>query len=241
MERLWFVYFNEVVSGPFSTQDVEAELAAGRWTPESAMIWWKGQKGWVPLDTWRNHLPDIMIAIHRKPEEITWYAEQNGEQHGPFNLDRMIEFLKKRESLDRIHLWKQGMDRWTNLFEIEDVVSHLGLQRRTSPRAPIVGRVLIESDSNSIDGQICEVSAGGFGIKNGSTLNKNETVTISIDSPLLVTPIKANATVAYVDASGYAGFQFDNLHIESKSTIIDYVRQFYEKTQPAKPQESEAA
>ncbi|MCB0393524.1 MAG: DUF4339 domain-containing protein, partial [Bdellovibrionales bacterium] len=161
MGKLWFIYLNEVVRGPFSTDEVKHKITTQMLVPEMTLIWWRGQKSWVPLEVWVNHLPEIMEALSRKPQDVNWYAEQSGEQYGPMSHNEIVQFLKRRNTLDRIHLWREGMDRWTSLFEIEDMVEELGLQRRKMPRAPIVGSVKIKNGSKQFITEICELSAGG--------------------------------------------------------------------------------
>ena len=229
MEKLWFIYSQEEVSGPFTTHDIESFLSRGEFT-EAHLIWWKGQKNWITVGEWRTHLSAIMESLHKKPQEAVWFAEQKGAQKGPLSLDQIVDFLKTLESLENTHTWRQGMDRWANLFEIEEIVEKLGLQRRKSPRAPIVGKVLFQRNNQEVEGQISEISSGGFGMAKSQGVELNEIVQVFINSPLLTTTIRATAKVVYITQKGYTGFQFENLHVESKSAIMEYVRQFQERT-----------
>lgn len=232
MEKFWFIYQNEIVKGPYSTQEVNERISNAGWSAQSTLIWWRGQKTWISVELWMGHLPEILQSLKKRPEQTTWYAEQDGQQFGPMSQKEAVGFLKKRRSLDKVHLWREGMDRWTSLFEIEDIVEELGLTRRVMPRAPIVARATLNRGNKILETQVLELSAGGFGIKEGPGFSAGEPVLVNIESPLLVSPVRSHAHIAYVKDSGFTGLKFDNLHIESKSTIIDYVRQFHEKTQP---------
>lgn len=225
MEKIWFIYSDEVVSGPFTTETVKKEIMSGRWTAET-QIWWKGQKEWLSLDKWQNNLEKILEANRQQGQQPVWYAEQHGQQIGPLTKRDLIDHLKTLSDVKKVRLWTVGLNHWTNLFEFHEIIMQLGMTRRTFERAPIVGRVVIQRNSETFEKSIASVSGGGIGVKDCQNLTPGETLSVHIHSPLLVTPVRGTAKVMYIEDSGYAGLQFQTIHIESKTTLMDYVKQF---------------
>lgn len=228
MERIWFIFQDNEVSGPFTTEEVQSDLTFERWKASKAKVWWRGQKIWVDITKWQEHFDEIVKALQQKPQEPIWYAESNGEPQGPMTLSQMTSYLRELETLEGVVLWRKGLEQWTSLFELEEIVDELGLQRRMSPRAPLEGSVKIQTDKISLDADIMEVSEGGFAIRNGDGLNLGDEVSVSIESPSLKDAVLSKAKVVYVKEDGTVGLKFDQLHVESKSNIVNYIRQFYD-------------
>lgn len=225
MKRAFFIYKDNVVNGPFTSESVESGLQKGQWNLDST-IWWKGQREWVSVKYWKEHLTEILESFKNKVQRSVWYVEYLGVQKGPLGWVELKELIQQTKSLSQIRLWTMGMKKWSTVFEIPEVAKQLDVTRREYSRAPIQGEVTVKRGNEEINCQAAEIGEGGLGIKNANDLNRGDIVYIILKSPLLINPIQSKATVVYSAKNGYTGLQFENIHIESKSTIIDYVRQF---------------
>lgn len=225
MEKMWFVYYHEEVSGPYSTEDVKKHVLSGRWTAD-AQVWWKGQKEWLAIDKWHANLDLIMEANRLQGQQPVWYSERAGKQTGPLTKTDLIAHLKTLSDVKNVRLWTVGLNHWSNLFEFHEIIHQLGLTKRGYDRAPIMGQVQIQRNGEIIHKPLASVSGGGLAIKDSVNFSSGEILTVAIQSPLLIAPVRATAKVMYVESSGYVGLQFQQIHIESKTTLMDYVRQF---------------
>ena len=225
MEKIWFIYAAEIVSGPFATEQVKSDLLAGRWDAQ-AQIWWKGQKEWLTIDRWYSQLEEILESNRLQGQQPVWYAEQHNNQVGPMTKNDLVQHLKDLPDVKSVRLWTVGLNHWTNLFEFHEIMGQLGLSKRSFDRAPIVGSVVLHRHGELIEKHLASVSGGGVGISDSGNLVPGEIVTVSVKSPLLISPVRAAAKVMYIEDSGFAGLQFQNIHIESKTALMDYVRQF---------------
>lgn len=226
MEKIWFIYADEIVSGPFTTEKVQSDLEASRWDTNSAQIWWKGQKEWLSLTKWSENLHAILDSNKTQTQQPVWYAEQHGEQVGPLTKEQLVTHLSGVQNVKSVRLWTVGLNHWTNLFEFHEILAQLGISKRSFDRAPIVGHVSIQKNGEVFNKTIASVSGGGLGVKDCHELMNGEVLAIAIHSPLLVAPVRATAKVMYIEENGYVGLQFQTIHIESKTTLMDYVKQF---------------
>ncbi len=225
MKRAFFIYTNDVVSGPFTVENVDLGLQTGRWTNDS-MIWWKGQREWIAVKAWKENINDILESFKNRVQRSVWYVEYLGVQKGPLGWVELKDMIIQTRSLTQIRLWTIGMKKWATVFEIPDVAKQLNVSRREYPRAPIQGEVFVKRGTEELICHAAEIGEGGLGIKNAADLNKGDIVYVTLKSPLLINHIQSKATVVYTAKGGYTGLQFENIHVEAKSTIIDYVRQF---------------
>ncbi|PIB39258.1 SPFH domain-containing protein [Maribacter sp. 4G9] len=60
------------------------------------------------------------------PAQVTYFYAVNGQQAGPVNFDRLKELFASRTINRDTLVWKQGMENWTSLKEIEELKSFLG-------------------------------------------------------------------------------------------------------------------
>src|SRR6186713_2311686 len=92
MERKWFVFADQLVRGPLTTQNIEEGLTAGRWSLET-LIWWKGQTQWISISSWRTLLPDLAVRADASSATQEWYLESKGNQTGPMTREELLTFL----------------------------------------------------------------------------------------------------------------------------------------------------
>lgn len=228
MSLIWYIYSNDIVSGPFSTENVETGLEQKKWS-EQAMIWWKGQREWVSVETWRKDLKIILESLKSNILTTAWYAEYLGTQKGPMNSKELFSFVQSNGIIGSCRVWSVGMDRWMTIFEIPELVTYFGITRRKHARAPFKGDLLIKKASNINDTLIAQagsISTGGLGVKGLDTITTGEDVNLQLKSPLLVQGIQTNAVVVYTNIGGYTGLEFKDLPKEYESIISDYVNQF---------------
>lgn len=230
VKKIWFIYTNEVVSGPFETKAVQDQLTNGSLSAGS-FIWWKGQREWMPIHLWQNQLNQILTNEDEKTNSRVWYIDlgSGGQPAGPMTHSEMLAHLRGITNLSKIRLWTVGMPKWTSLFEMSDVVDQLGMSRREHDRAPLMGTVAITAIGGVATTTItraASISAGGMGISDAQGLTRGDEVQIVIKSPEFTNPIRVLAEVVYVTSQGHAGLRFQHLHSETQSIIFDYVKKF---------------
>ncbi len=225
MKSVWFVFSNEIVSGPYTAENIELGLTKGRWSTDS-LIWWKGQREWITIKEWKENLPQIQEGFKSKVQRSTWYVEFLGVQKGPLSWIELKEFIMVTRNIAQVRMWTMGMKKWATVYEMPEVAKQLDITRREHPRAPIQGEAFVKRGAEDFVCHAAEIGEGGMGLKNVPHLIKGDVVYVTLKSPLLVNPIQSKATVVYTGKGGYTGLQFENLHAESRATIIDYVRQF---------------
>jgi hypothetical protein len=228
VQKIWFVYSNGIVNGPFDTQKVREGLTQGNWT-SSAFVWWKGQREWMPIRIWENQLEKILKAETEKIQSPVWYVDVSGSPVGPLTQKEMLDHLQGISDLNRVRLWTVGMNKWTNLFDLHNIMDQLGLSRREHERAPLLGTVVVTQNSENappIHTRAASISGGGIGLNGAQGLTRGDEVQLLVKSNEFPNPIRVKAVVAYVTSQGYAGLRFLNIHQETSALIFDYVRKF---------------
>ena len=227
MNLIWYIYSNDIVSGPFSTEGIESGLKENKWSHE-ALIWWKGQREWVALDVWRSDLKKILEGFKTNIQTTAWYVEHLGTQKGPMNVKELYNFAQMNGIIGSCRVWANGMDKWTSVFEINELANYFGITRRKHPRAPIKGELFV-TKTPSTEPLIVHpgsISVGGLGVKGLGTFKTGDDLSLLLKSPLLVEEIKGQATVVYTNIGGYAGLEFKTLLADYENIITDYVKQF---------------
>lgn len=228
MSQIWYIYSNDIVSGPFSTENIENGLVQNKWSMES-LIWWKGQRDWVPIETWRKDLKNILESLKTNIQTTAWYLEYLGTQKGPMNSKELYQFVQSNGIIGSCRVWANGMERWMNIFEINDLIEHFGITRRKHPRAPIKGELVIKNPDNtdqSFVGHLGSISAGGLGVTGLEKITVGDSISFSVQSPLLAQKINTSARIVYSYIGGYTGLEFKNLTKEFEDLIASYVGQF---------------
>jgi hypothetical protein len=224
MEKIWFIYEGDFISGPFTTRTVMEYLTSGKIHFRSK-IWWRGQRDWMLVSEWHKNADAFEKNIHSS-EEAIWYAEKEGSTHGPVAKSQLIDLLSSLTNLSKIRIWKKGQEKWATIYQYADLSEELGITRRKHPRAPILGDVIIEKKGINVSAKLSTISIGGIGVLNVFGFNPGDEVQISIRSPLLILPIHAVAKVKHANSTGYSGFEFTGLAADLQTTIQEYVKQF---------------
>lgn len=227
MTLIWYIYSNDVVSGPFSTENIEAGIQARKWS-EQALIWWKGQREWVSIETWRKDLKNILDGLRTNIQTTAWYVEHLGTQKGPMNAKELQSYAQSNGIIGSCRVWTTGMDRWMSVFEINELVSYFGITRRKYPRAPFKGDLIVKQKDipDELIAHPGSISEGGLGVRGLESVKKGDELDLLIRSPLLVQDIEGHARVVYTNIGGYTGLEFSDLKHEYKTLINDYVNQF---------------
>jgi len=219
----WFLYHNEVVSGPFSTEEVKS-LAAQRQVEESSLIWGRLQKEWKPLRWWMVELPSLLSRHTEVKDSRLWHYAQEGNSHGPFTRDDLITRLKDVELDQNVLVWTKGMKAWAPIFEFHDLLDEIGINKRQFPRAEIEGRVTVKLPTKAVEGVLITISEGGFGANGLTDMSIGQVVSVEVISDAFYDTIHAKAEVRYITESGYVGFKFQHINMESRGAIIQYVK-----------------
>jgi hypothetical protein len=228
MSFAWFLYSNEVVSGPFSTEDVQGKIVTGV-LGANAHIWWKGQREWIPISTWLNQVDRVVQNAQDRAQKPVWYVDSGKSPTGPLTEKELIDHLRATPSLARVRLWAVGMEKWTSLFELADVMELLGLSRRENERAPLMGTVAVSRSNDDPQGFVlraASISVAGMGVQGRHDLRCGDSISIVVKSAEMPSPIALRGEIAYVTANGYAGIRFEKVQPETLSTIVEYVKRF---------------
>ncbi|HVK62155.1 MAG TPA: GYF domain-containing protein [Bdellovibrionales bacterium] len=228
MNAMWFIYTNEVVSGPFPTEAVRAKIRAGEIAPGS-FVWWKGQREWIPVATWETQADQIVQTAIDRTQKAVWYLDTDGNPVGPLTETELILQLRGHENLTRIRLWAVGMEKWQSVFELSEIMDQLGLSRRENERAPLMGTVAVTRSNEDPRGYVvraASISVGGMGLTGQHDLRIGDRISLLIKSNEFSSNIHVRGEVAYVTSQGYVGVRFEHVHSETQAIIIDYVKRF---------------
>jgi hypothetical protein len=228
MPRIWFLYASELVTGPFTTDQVESKLEDGSF-PFDGFVWWKGQPEWVAVATWQENLPQILASYDESQRKSIWYIEADGSNIGPLTQTEMIKHLNAQTDLSKLKLWATGMPGWRRVFELHSVMEQLGLSRREHERAPLMGTIALTRSNDDPRGYVLKpasISVGGLGVNGEHDLRKGDQVSMLIKSPDLPGNLHLRGIVTYVNSRNFAGIRFERVHPETAVIIQEYVRRF---------------
>ncbi|MDZ4662522.1 MAG: GYF domain-containing protein [Pseudomonadota bacterium] len=227
MEKIWFYYSEDNVTGPFTTDEIKSKAALSE--DATSFVWVRGQKKWIPINQLNRHLDEIISRRQSlKQEPQNWFLNYGGRSLGPMVQAELIRYLRtvSTAEFDNVLIWSMGMENWAKVFEFPPIADELGVSRRTHPRVPLNAVVILNVDGVEQTAQALTISVGGIGVAGFTQLEKGKVVKLSIKSPDLSVNITASAVVKYLIKNEEAGLQFKNLHLEMQARIIDYVKKF---------------
>jgi hypothetical protein len=228
MTHAWFIYSNSVVSGPFSTEAVHEKISLGH-VDHSCHIWWKGQREWIPISTWAGQVERIVQNANDRSQKPVWYVDSGKSPTGPLTEKELIDHLKTCGSLARVRLWAVGMEKWTSLFELSEVMELLGLSRRENGRAPLMGTVTLSRSNDDPQGFVlraASISVSGMGVQGRHDLRAGDTISVVVKSGEIAEQLQLRGEIAYVTSNGYAGIRFEKVLPDTHSIILEYVERF---------------
>ncbi len=234
MKLEWFIYHKNSVLGPFATNEVQVQVEAGKFSPNS-FIWWKGEKDWITISKWLTEYPEIIKKLEAH-FNVEWRLKVN-DQATPFmSFEKCLDQLKIVELTNSIFIAKKGDgEAWDSIFNNSIFMNALELTRRKFPRVPIVATAKVtKSDSKfSYLVKVNIIGQGGIGISGiGKNFPTGTEVDIRIESPSLSIPIHAEGKIVYHTRDGVSGLEFAAMNAESESIIIEYVNRFHQTSTP---------
>lgn len=235
MKTLWFVHRDGAVLGPFSSDEVEKNIASGSLGPD-CLIWARGTNEWSPISDWKSISAKIH-ASHKSSDNRVWYCDSgSGHPIGPLTQGELADHLRGLNRWDIVTLWGTGLVKWLPLFEVPEVMDLVGISRRENPRAPLLGQVALTAVGSSMPAQVLQaltVSIGGFGVKNAGALNRGDKVQIAIKSREFSATVHALGEIIYVSRTGEAGVKFLDITAENKAIISAHIRRFHDEASVA--------
>jgi len=220
----WFILQNDLIEGPFSTDQVKA-WAESHPSDSKAMVWGKAQTDWRPIQWWLVEAPDLIKKIHEVQDDRLWHYAVGGKAHGPFTRGDLIGQLKELPMTSDLLLWTKGMPAWAPIFDFYDILNEIGVNRRQHPRADIEGKISFSVRNQTVQGRLLTISEGGLGFDGVPGLQAGDILNTEIDSDSFYDPITVKIEVRYINEHGFVGCRFHGLGSEARSSIIQYVRQ----------------
>ena len=218
-----FIFQHKTVSGPFDRPELLKMIEDGQLS-KKCRVWWRGQEEWVSTKEWMEFKPEQ--KVQKLVKDNIWFLEQEGKTYGPLTRVDMINHLKGNKNYSNIRIWKRGERARATVYQYNDLSDALGIVKRKSPRAPIVGDVTVRTESGVKKAKLCSISEGGLGITNLADAADGQSLQMEIESPLLSNSFACEGTVRYVAPSGRIGIQFAGINSEALGTIVEYINQF---------------
>lgn len=181
----------------------------------------------------------------------SWYLYYNDSQFGPFSAEEIDRFLRIGKIHGKVHIWRDGMENWQHLEEIElfasaveeskgarkksDSKPESKLDQRSAPRIPLVAKILMaEADKGeSVIIGICrDVSVGGMQVLTdsipanvGARIKMNVSPVSHGQGEKKFEPFVASGIIVRIleDGRGFS-FRFDRLSDSSRRSIEDYIQ-----------------
>lgn len=188
------------------------------------LIWGRLQSEWKPLGWWMIEVPNLIAKNREVRDPRLWHYALNGTAFGPYTRDDLLIQLKEVNLSGEVLLWTKGMKAWAPIFEFNDILDAIGVNKRQYPRAEIEGKVQIKLGTQLLEGTLETVSEGGFGAENLNGLTVGQVLPVELISDAFYDPLHVKAEVRYITDGGYVGFRFQNLGSEARSAVVQYVK-----------------
>ena len=171
----------------------------------------------------KNDDPTVQLKVQSLTPEA-WHYALAGKSHGPFDRLQLIELLQTAEPLHEVVLWSKGMKEWAPIYEFHDILSDIGANKRSFPRADLDGKAVIKGDGDAVVGSLLTISEGGLGVRLERGVRAGQIVTVEIQSRAFTTPLTVRAEVRFAVA-GIVGLRFSGMDADMKKIVNDYVEQ----------------
>lgn len=224
MQRSWFIWENGKVDGPLSLEAIEAGLGQNKW-PNSALIWFRGQKDWVTLSSWAAHLPAIKERLAQEKDQA-WYCKLAGQTVGPLPLKDVAQMLRSQPDFKNARLWSPTLKSWTPVYQLAEFGELLDFHVRLLARAPITGDVEIHLADSTYSGRLDSVSERGIHVSSAFKHDDpNKALHLTVRSLALPKELRVTGRALYRTKTGF-GFRFGHLSNADRSTLQDYILQY---------------
>jgi hypothetical protein len=224
----WFIQSEELVKGPFSAEDVQSRLSNGEFRATD-LIWGPAQEDWRQIQWWTSNYANILAGVGQISPTQDWHFSINGQTQGPMTRLELIHNLKTIRPLNDVLLWTNGMVAWVPIYEFSEILTEMGVSRRQFPRAEIIGKSVLKTPTSQFEVELLNVSEGGFAVAMVSGVLPGQIFPAEMISPALKELIHAKVECRYV-SNGITGFKFNQISVEQKSLIIQYVNNFMAKS-----------
>jgi hypothetical protein len=223
----WYLLQKDEVEGPMTTDQVKAWASRNPQMHGQVMVWGKPQAEWRPLSWWLVEAPSLAEGRPHQRDDRLWHYAFQGKAVGPLTRPDLLTKLREIPLGPEVLLWTKGMAAWASVFEFQDVLNELGVNRRQHPRADIDGTIKISNATGaSGTGKIVTISEGGLGLVESSLLLEvGQVYQAEIISDAFYDPVHVRLEIRYCTETGFVGCRFQNLSSEAKSAIVPYVRQ----------------
>ena len=70
------------------------------------------------------------------PKQVQYYVYTGGEQRGPYRKEKILEMIQRGSIDEKTHVWKEGMDEWTQAKDVGDLSSAFQPSSPPPPSTP---------------------------------------------------------------------------------------------------------
>ena len=117
MDSKWFVYIGDHAEGPFSAEQIEAALTAGKLAP-GFLAWTRGMQDWLPLE----QIEELRIHILEANEQ---------SKSGPKRVGTLTELMALPRANEERSDWIGPAERARALAEAERVLQKMESERKS--------------------------------------------------------------------------------------------------------------
>ncbi|NBU19948.1 DUF4339 domain-containing protein [bacterium] len=200
--------------------------------------------------------PSVKPAVESSDYHKKWFLHYNDSQFGPFSQAEVIRFLQIGKINPRVHAWAQGMANWQRIESISELSSHTekkdvsppsfqktkgsshseggahfsGQEQRSSPRRPLLAKMILSDDQSVIIGMCRDISVGGMQVltdeapvKVGTLIKLNVSPSTNETGPN-IPPFVAEGKVVRIleDGRGFS-FRFTKLSDTARKSVEIYI------------------
>lgn len=225
MEKIWFILRQNVVTGPYTADEITARLSKDE-GDDSLRIWCRQLTNWKKRDWWSDNSHQLATAIisEVKSEPETWFYFHKQKVHGPMQKNQMIEEMAKIEDYNDLLYKSEEGKEWDEIFNNDRLLHACNISKRSFPRATIDGFLKVIKEQQAVTlGQLRSISQGGCSAIGITNIQKGDTVTLLLKSSALYQEFLLKAEVRYITKDGMAGFEFTETNPTIKTIIRDFV------------------
>ncbi|MFN8945297.1 MAG: PilZ domain-containing protein [Pseudobdellovibrionaceae bacterium] len=229
MTNRWYLLLDGHVVGPMTESEIDQKVTSplDPVNQSETLIWGKGFPEWVQYSQWKTEKNQILQEESVKsPKDPLWKYKSHGITSQWMALSELLQSLKQLDDISQTQVSRDDNDSWRDVYQVAQLVDHLGITRRAHPRVPIMGTLEMELPTGAITARVISISEGGVGITDVRGVSLGQKFKAQLKSPNLFATINCNCEVVYVGQDGYAGIKFHNLNSEYHGAIIEYVKKF---------------
>lgn len=229
MTNRWYLLLNGQVVGPLTESEIDHKVSSPTQPINAAdtLIWGKGFPEWVNYSQWKTEKAQIQQEESAKvPKDPLWKYKAQGVISQWMAFSEVIQSLKQLGDLSQVQVSKDNDEIWRDVFQVGELVDHLGITRRAHPRVPIMGTLDMELPNGMITARVISISEGGVGITDVKGVSLGQKFKAQMKSPNLFVTVNCSCEIVYLGQDGYAGIKFHNLNSEYHGAIIEYVKKF---------------